>query len=444
MPTEKKKGSWFSRGKLLLTGEYMVLHGATALALPLRYGQGLEWNGYRSRGGADHAGRTLEWSTFVREKEWLKAVFGITADGYVLKSSSHEERSGFLLEVLNAAAGLADTSLPAGKAESSVGFDMGWGFGSSSTLISNIAWMFDINPFALHFAVSRGSGYDIACARSDKPITYRLKYGRDPWAEAADKARGKKPGDTRDRAPDEDRGWEPVAAGGREPDEGRSREPDEAMGHEPGEPGKSAGSEFPLPVYSSVVFNPSFAGCLYFAYTGRKQDSARSVASFLSHPGRQDAPPDATDQGAPPDATGQGTTPGATGRGAPPRDPSEAASNTQYRQEAFSAPAGITGIVSRVTDITSRVLEADNVDVFTDLLREHDRVIAPLVAEVHPQESQFRGFPGYVKPLGAWGGDFVMIVWKEGRDKLKEALKQKGVDTIFSWDELIVSANGKK
>lgn len=365
MSTERKKGSWFSRGKLLLTGEYMVLHGATALALPLRYGQGLEWNGYRSRGGDDHARRTLEWSTFVRDKEWLKAVFGITDDGYVVKSSSHEERAGFLLEVLNAAAGLTDIPLPAGKAESSVGFDMGWGFGSSSTLISNIAWMFDINPFALHFVVSRGSGYDIACARSDTPITYRLQYGKDPWTEAADK--------TADKNSNE------------------------------------ASSEFPVPVYRNVVFNPPFGNCLYFAYTGRKQDSARSVTSFLSPPG-----------------------------------PAQDTSFQQERQDAFSASAGITGIVRQVTDITGRVLEADNIDVFTDLLREHDRVVAPLVDEEHPLDSQFRDLHGYVKPLGAWGGDFVMIVWKDGRDELKEALRQKGIDIIFSWDELIVSANGKK
>jgi len=32
--------SFYSNGKLLITGEYLVLDGAKALALPTKYGQG--------------------------------------------------------------------------------------------------------------------------------------------------------------------------------------------------------------------------------------------------------------------------------------------------------------------------------------------------------------------------------------------------------------------
>ena len=33
----------------------------------------------------------------------------------------------------------------------------------------------EVNPFHLHFAVSNGSGYDIACASAESPVLYQLK-----------------------------------------------------------------------------------------------------------------------------------------------------------------------------------------------------------------------------------------------------------------------------
>src|SRR6478609_1919746 len=36
------KQSFYSNGKLLITGEYLVLNGAKALALPTKFGQSLE------------------------------------------------------------------------------------------------------------------------------------------------------------------------------------------------------------------------------------------------------------------------------------------------------------------------------------------------------------------------------------------------------------------
>jgi hypothetical protein len=64
-------------------------------------------------------------------------------------------------------------------------FNLNWGLGSSSTLISNIAWWANIDPFDLHFAVSGGSGYDIACARSEGPLFYYLD-NKNPKTEKVD------------------------------------------------------------------------------------------------------------------------------------------------------------------------------------------------------------------------------------------------------------------
>ena len=42
--------TFYSNGKLLLTGEYVVLDGATALAIPTKYGQYLEISASEKKG----------------------------------------------------------------------------------------------------------------------------------------------------------------------------------------------------------------------------------------------------------------------------------------------------------------------------------------------------------------------------------------------------------
>ena len=52
-----------SNGKLLLTGEYLVLKGATALALPLKLGQSLEV------ATSDKDENRLYWNTFLKSTD---------------------------------------------------------------------------------------------------------------------------------------------------------------------------------------------------------------------------------------------------------------------------------------------------------------------------------------------------------------------------------------
>ena len=54
---------------------------------------------------------------------------------------------------------------------------MNWGWGSSSTLISNLANWAGVDPFELNKKISSGSGYDIAASLSPSPILYRIVNG---------------------------------------------------------------------------------------------------------------------------------------------------------------------------------------------------------------------------------------------------------------------------
>ena len=60
----------YSHGKILLTGEYMVLVGAEALAIPTKVGQSLEFKPNDSK--------TLNWESWdFKNKLWFNATIDI-------------------------------------------------------------------------------------------------------------------------------------------------------------------------------------------------------------------------------------------------------------------------------------------------------------------------------------------------------------------------------
>lgn len=159
---------YYSNGKLLLTGEYVVLYGARALAFPTRYGQDLEIVETQETG-------ILEWNAYSCEELWFNATFQIS-DFKILKTNDRE-KSGFLAKILLEARQMSNIFLRTDKGyfiKTRTNFPVEWGLGTSSTLINNLAQLFHLNPFDFGFRLSKGSGYDIACAGIDSPIVYQL------------------------------------------------------------------------------------------------------------------------------------------------------------------------------------------------------------------------------------------------------------------------------
>lgn len=158
---------FYSHGKLLITGEYFVLNGATAFAIPLKVGQGMDVelvNDDKS---------LIYWSTSVKEQPWFSAVF--SKANLSIVETNNRKSSEFIQKLLRF---LKDKSAALNGSQSvrisaNVEFPMEWGFGSSSTLIANLAQWAKINPYELLFATTNGSGYDVACALSSGPILYK-------------------------------------------------------------------------------------------------------------------------------------------------------------------------------------------------------------------------------------------------------------------------------
>ncbi len=154
-----------SSGKFLITAEYLILKGAKGLALPLKRGQTLT---LRSN-DLD----LIHWESSVWGKTWFECKLKVMDLSVI--STTDEEISNSLVKILRVVKDSNPEFLLKGvNALIDADFNLSWGLGSSSTLINNIAMWTSIDPYYLLEKTFGGSGYDIACASADGPLTYQL------------------------------------------------------------------------------------------------------------------------------------------------------------------------------------------------------------------------------------------------------------------------------
>ncbi len=306
--------SYHSNGKLLITGEYLVLQGALSLAVPTAAGQYLHLKPGQPDG-------LLDWSTQVLSRPWFHCL--IDPESMDIMESDRRDIALKLLAILKAASELKKQTdwLKGARVLTEIEFDIDWGLGSSSSLISNIAWWAGIDPFLLFRKVSQGSGYDVACARSDRPILYR--------------------------------------------------------------------TGMPDPEVTQIDFFPDFADQLAFVYLGRKQDSEKSVKNFLDH--------------------------------------------ALVREKDLA----------RISEISSLACRAPDLEEYEKLLDEHERILSAILDKPTVKESLFRDYPGMVKSLGAWGGDFVHISLRSDLDTARDYFSGKGIDVLIPFNEMLKSSRDK-
>lgn len=173
--------SFFSHGKLLITGEYVVLDGALSLAIPTKYGQRMEVE-FRDSEEVDN---TLSWYSIDSEGEtWYREEFLINEFDNVAPRSVRLNPtdlcninvvSDSLVKILNKACAMNPLFLEGGSytVRTYLDFPNNWGLGSSSTLICNIAKWAEVDAFELSEASFGGSGYDIAVGMLGGDILYR-------------------------------------------------------------------------------------------------------------------------------------------------------------------------------------------------------------------------------------------------------------------------------
>ncbi|WP_378185776.1 GYDIA family GHMP kinase [Aquimarina sp. W85] len=306
------KHSFYSHGKLLLTGEYLVLDDAEALALPTKKGQSLTITETSKTG--------LHWiSKDQYGTAWYEAAF--LTDEQQIKSTDQESSTNAitkkLLSLLNTARVLNPKFLTQQigiTVETELEFDRSWGLGSSSTLINNIAQWANVNAFALLERAFGGSGYDVACAQHNSPILYNRNQG--------------------------------------------------------------------IPRITEVFFEPKFKDHLFFIYLNQKQDSKDSIKHYQALP------------------------------------------RTNFESAAI-----------KISEINKSLLSCTDLSVFESLMSQHEAIISTIIKIPTIKSERFPDYPGAIKSLGGWGGDFILVT---GSLNDMQYFKNKGYTTIISYYDMIV------
>ena len=157
---------YYSNGKLLFTGEYVVLDGANALAFPTKFGQSMSVKKIKES--------KIIWESFnCNDELWLHCEFSI--HDIKIPQKKIDDEKDMLISILREVKKLNPKFLNQTNGYriiTKLDFERNWGLGSSSTLISNISKWANVDPFKLLDVTFGGSGYDVAAAQRNTPILY--------------------------------------------------------------------------------------------------------------------------------------------------------------------------------------------------------------------------------------------------------------------------------
>ncbi len=166
-------------GKLLLSGEYFVLDGATALAIPTQLGQSLRVG--------ENDDEQIIWRSFDEQKKcWFEANFELPSLQIL---ACNDQKVAETLQAILAVAKIENvqflTDNQGFTCATYLEFPRHWGLGSSSTLIYCIAQWAQVNPYILLEKTMGGSGYDLACAGIHQAMLYE-RNGSSPNIQLVD------------------------------------------------------------------------------------------------------------------------------------------------------------------------------------------------------------------------------------------------------------------
>ena len=301
--------TFYSNGKLLITGEYLILDGAKGLALPTKMGQNLIVESTNTE--------TIHWKSFDADGSiWFEEILSfdeITATN----SIAPESVKGTLIRILQVANGMNPDLLTNSNGfaiTTQLSFPRNWGLGTSSTLINNIAQWFQIDAFELLHQSFGGSGYDIACAQNNTPITYSIVNGS--------------------------------------------------------------------PKVEQLAFEPEFAKNIYFVYLNQKRSSKSAIADYNSN-----------------------------------------------------KTAQLSEHIAAINALTNDCIQATDLESFTNVVNQHEILLSTILKTETVKAALFPDFEGTIKSLGAWGGDFVLVVSKENPSSY---FIGKGYETVIPYGEMIL------
>lgn len=137
------------------------------------------------------------------------------------------------------------------------------------------------------------------------------------------------------------------------------------------------------PNWSPIYFNPSFKNNLYFVYLGKKQNSRDAIKDYA-------------------------------------------------KKKPFE-----NSLISKITELTQEFLNAQTLKQFQAAMTVHENVISENLGLKKVKETLFSDFPGAIKSLGAWGGDFVLVAAENDFEFVRSYFGAKGLETVYRYSDLI-------
>jgi mevalonate kinase len=93
--------------------------------------------------------------------------------------------------------------------------------------------------------------------------------------------------------------------------------------------------------------------------------------------------------------------------------------------------------IKRISKITEEISLVDNVSDFGKLIEEHEQILSNTLNLKTLKQQHFSSFKGYIKSLGAWGGDFFLAASPENEEYVKKYFALKGYNTIFPFEKMV-------
>ncbi len=134
-------------------------------------------------------------------------------------------------------------------------------------------------------------------------------------------------------------------------------------------------------IVKPVVFNPSFKENIYFVYLNQKQNSRLAIEN--------------------------------------------------YRSKKLD----LANSIQEITTLTNKICTAQTINSFSENLEKHETILSEILELTTVKDSLFSDFEGTIKSLGAWGGDFVMVVSEKNPSQY---FQEKGFVVVLCFEEMIL------
>ncbi len=102
---------------------------------------------------------------------------------------------------------------------------------------------------------------------------------------------------------------------------------------------------------------------------------------------------------------------------------------TKYRLNATKKETAIP----KVNALTSAILKSSSLLDFETLLEQHEDLLSEVLGQPKIKELHFQDYPGKIKSLGGWGGDFVLAT----RKKAPDYFRLKGLEIVIPFTTML-------